>query len=200
MDDPATLHPALTTERLQKLAKLILQARHSALEDHHPEKGDDAWSYGCACYARSKFVIASNKGEVGWEWLSVISERPEFIVGIEGVPLKFYKGEPDDPPVRAFQKRPREFDAYQLELDNMAAAPKGVLRLIVCTDSVHQVDSIWLLRLSTDGEIWDRYEIPIQPGDVRSFDAPKARVEVPKPIVSTRRDEADREGEEHQAG
>lgn len=200
MDDPASLHPALTTERLQKLGKLILQARHSALEDHHPEKGDDAWSYGCTCYSRSKFVIASHAGRVGWEWLSVISERPEFIVGIDGVPLKFYKGEPDDPPVRAFQQRPREFDAYQLELENMAAAPQEVLRLIVCTDSVHQVDSIWLLRLSTDGEIRDRYKLPIQPSDVRAFDAPKTGVEVPKATVQMRRDEADGEGEEHQAG
>lgn len=200
VDDPTSIHPALTTERLQKLGKLILQARHSALEDHHPEKGDDAWSYGCTCYARSKFVIARHAGQAGWEWLSVISQRPEFIVGIDGVPLKFYNGEPDDPPVRAFQQRPREFDAYQLELANMAAAPQEVLRLIVCTDSVHQVDSLWLLRLSTDGEILDRYEVPLQPSQVRSFDAPKARVDIPKPTVRARRDETDREDEEHQAG
>lgn len=200
MKDPTTLHPALTPERLQKLGELILRARHSALEDHHPEKGDDAWSYGCTCYARSKYVIALHSGREGWEWLSVITERPEFIVGVDGVPLKFYKGEPDDPPVRAFQRRPREFDAYQLELENLAAAPQEVLRLIVCTDSGHKVDSIWLLRLSTDGEIRDRYKIPIQPSNVRAFDAPKEGVDLDKPSVQPRREEPDRGNQEHQAG
>lgn len=200
MDDPSALHPALTTEHLKKLGGLLVRTRHLALDDHHPEKGDDAWSYGCTCYSRSKFMIKQYAGREGYEWLSVINDGREFIVGIGGAPLKFYKGEPDEPPVRAFQRRPRELNAYQLEFENMATAPQEVLRLIVCTGSDLRVDSIWLLRLSTDGEIRDRYEVPLMPSEVRAFDEPKAGVNLPKPTVRPRRDGADQEGEEHRTG
>lgn len=200
MANPSDVHPALTTDRLQKLGDLILEARGSALEDYRPGKGDDAWSYGCTCFARSKFQIQQHAGQKGYEWLSVLTERPEFIVGVDGVPLKFYHGEPDDPPVRAFKRQPREFDALQLELENMAADSQEVLRIIVCTNASLLVESIWLLRLTTDGEIRDRYEIPVQPSDIQAFDEPKQGIDLPKPVVEPRRDETDCGDEKHQAG
>lgn len=200
LEDPSDLHPALTSERLQKLGELILRTRHLALQDHYPQKGDNAWSYGCKCYARCKYRIKRWAGRKGYEWLSVIDDGREFIVGIGGVPLKFYKGEPDDPPVRAFVRRPRELDALQLEFDNMTAAPQEVLRLIVCTGSDLRVHSIWLLQLSVDGEIRNRYEVPVQSNDVHAFDQPNDAVELPKPTVRPRHDEADLEDEQHQAG
>lgn len=199
--DPSELHPALTPDRLERLGAVILQARRSAFEDHFPRKGDDAWSYGCTCYSRTKYLISQRAGTRGFEWLTVISERPEFIVSVDGVPLKFYKGEPDDPPLRAFQRRPREFDALQLEFEHMpSTASQEVLRLIVVVGADLRVDSLWLLRLTVDGAIEDQYELELPSSDVRSFEDPKPGVDLPKPIVRSRNDEAGHDDEEQQTG
>jgi len=50
---PSEISPALTTERLQLLALKIARVRRDALDVFQPEKGDNAWSFGCLCYVRT---------------------------------------------------------------------------------------------------------------------------------------------------
>lgn len=58
--------------------------------------GDDAWSIGCRAYSfsRNRLRRAAEAGR--YAWLGVLDETHHFVFLIEGVPVRFFRGDAAD--------------------------------------------------------------------------------------------------------
>jgi hypothetical protein len=95
---PHELHPELTPERLEVLAAILRNARHECLDEFNEKAGDTAWSYGCRArdWARAAFRRAVASGE--YPWLDILEDSGQrFVLSVKGVPLKFFKDDPEEP-------------------------------------------------------------------------------------------------------
>lgn len=101
---PSETNPALTEDRLQLLASTIVAVRADAREGHLPEKGDDAWTFGCVAYRRTCHALTGHADSGDYLWLTVQEEGHAFTLLIEGVPIKFYRGDPENPGARNLRK------------------------------------------------------------------------------------------------
>src|SRR5690606_25128864 len=79
--------------------------RSDALEDHDPDKGDDAWVYGCKCYRRSCVALTKLAAEL--DWLEVSADRQAFTLSINKIEMKFFAGEDEAPTARVLSKAQR---------------------------------------------------------------------------------------------
>ena len=98
---PAELTPALRTDRLQLLAREIRRVRLDALEVFQPEKGDNAWSFGCLCYVRTCAALSQLEASRKHSWLRLEVDGLACTILVEGEPIKFYTGDPKRPSDRA---------------------------------------------------------------------------------------------------
>src|SRR5215203_1155586 len=114
MRRPWNLHPALTEERITACARLLVRGRADALAMADYWAGDDAWSIGCRAYSfsRNRFRRAAEGGR--YPWLGVLDETHHFVFLIEGVPVRFYRGDAEEPTKRTL--RQQEIEARQLQL------------------------------------------------------------------------------------
>ncbi len=159
MSKPSDLHPALTDYRLRIVGQLIRDARHKAVLRHDTSIGDNAWVLGvsgfnCCCYAIASAV------ERYKEWLSVIEDGLHFVFAIGGVPLRFYRGEPDDAPKRTLARNFPEVQAHQIALlfPDQETPKHDALRFAVETDEFGEVSQVTLVQvdvaLNPVGEGW----------------------------------------------
>lgn len=194
--NPLDIHPELKPERLSSLANLIRKARHSAVQSYEPAKGDVAWSLGCVAYARSIHAITL-AAEASGGWLKVIESGLHFVFAVGGVPLRFYRGEPENPPGTSLWRRFPEIEAQQLAFDFAHRKIDGVLRLAVATNEQGEASSVTLVQLEESGEVIDSWIIPFGEdfgeGEVTPLYEPKEPVDVGPASVEVRRDAASRE-------
>jgi hypothetical protein len=101
---PSETTSALTEERLQLIARTIVAVRADAREVHQAEKGDDGWTFGCIAYRRTCFALTGHAESGDHAWLSVKDGGLAFTLFIDGVPLKFYRGDADKPGARNLRK------------------------------------------------------------------------------------------------
>lgn len=101
---PSTITPALAEDRLQLLAATIAQARADAREGHEPEKGDDAWTFGCRAYRRTCFAFQRLAESGEYPWLVVEEHGLAFTLLLDGEPLKFYRGDAENPSSRSLRR------------------------------------------------------------------------------------------------
>lgn len=104
MAQPWEVSPPLTADRLHLIATTIAQVRADAREGHLPEKGDNAWVFGCRAYARTCHALAGLQLSGDHPWLKVKEDGLACTVLIEGEPLKFYKGEAESPTSRSLRR------------------------------------------------------------------------------------------------
>jgi hypothetical protein len=97
---PSEITPALTEARLQIIAATIIRVRSEARDGHLPEKGDDAWVFGCRAYRRTCFALKALQVSGECLWLEVVESGLGCTLRIDGEPLKFYRGDPKKPPTR----------------------------------------------------------------------------------------------------
>ena len=143
---PWDLHPALTEERLAAAARLLARGREEAIRLADPFAGDDAWSIGCRAYSfsRHQFVNAARSGR--YPWLRVLDETHHFVFLIEGVPVRFFRGDAEDPTKRTL--RQQESEAEQLALALGGAEAEGLMfRLAVETGDGGEVRRVVFLAL-----------------------------------------------------
>jgi hypothetical protein len=189
---PEELHPGLTRERLMLVAGLIREARHSAVQSYQPENGDLPWSLGCVAYVRSIYAIA-RAAEEREDWLKVIESGLHFVFAVGGVPLRFYRGEPESPPGTSLRCRYPEIEALQLAFGFVRRKIDGVLRLAVTIDEQGEASSVTLVQVDEAGEPIDSWRIPFAEGEVRRLYEPKKPVDVGPPSVGVRKDVASKE-------
>ena len=156
--NPTKKYPSLTDERLSLLAAALRDVRNTTLALYDPLGGDNEWSHGCRVYVRSRFKITQLSREQ--PWLSIVQEeqRLRFTFAIEGIPIRFYRGSPDDPPDNYLVTTFGELQQRQL-FDGLRPLDK-ILRLAVETDREGRVSTVKLVELDEAGEATGVYLIP----------------------------------------
>jgi hypothetical protein len=155
---PTTKYPALTDERLSLIAETLQDVRNKALILYDPLNGDGPWGLGTRVYERSCFRV--KQLSLQHSWLTVIEEepKPRFTFAIEGLPVRFYKGSPEDPPSNYLVTTYGELLQRQLFPD-LRPLDK-ILRIAIETNPEGRVSSAKLVELDEAGEATGVYEIP----------------------------------------
>jgi hypothetical protein len=96
--EPWLKYPDLKQERLVILANEIRRVRSECVEIHAPEDGDGDWSLGCRVYQRTFFAIKKLATTVDWLTINPELQALQFSFSVGVIPLRYYKGDPDDPP------------------------------------------------------------------------------------------------------
>jgi hypothetical protein len=161
---PWELHPSLTEERLTAAARLLARGRTDAIAFADPWAGDDAWSIGCRAYAFSKHQLARAAEGGRYPWLGVLDETHHFVFLIEGVPVRFYRGDAEDPSKRTL--RQQENEAEQLALALGSDGAEGLMfRLAVETEPNGTVRRIVFLALRGEaGRVECFWPVPLGEG------------------------------------
>jgi hypothetical protein len=156
---PTKKYPVLTDERLSLIADALQDVRNKALSLYDPLNGDGPWGLGTRVYERSCFRIKQLTQE--HVWLTVIEEepKPRFTFAIEGLPIRFYKGSPDDPPSNYLVTTYGELLQRQLFQDFRPL--DKILRIAIETDREGRVSSARLVELDEAGEATGVYVIPL---------------------------------------
>ena len=156
--NPTEKYPSLTDERLLLLAEALRDVRNDALKLYDPLNGDGPWSHGTRVYERSCFKIKQLTQR--YAWLSVIEEEPapRFTFAIEGLPMRFYRGSPENPPPNYLVTTYGELLQRQL-FEDLRPLDK-VLRIAIETDSEGRVSTAKLVELDEAGETTGVYLIP----------------------------------------
>src|SRR5688572_18433743 len=158
---PWKSYPEITKERLETIAALICKTRREVAALHAPKDGDDAWSLGCRAYARICYAI--RQATAAYSWLRVVGhdgKRLQFVFTIEGIPIRFYRGDPDDPPSRYLGVSRAEDTARQLAftMDGIPS-PNRLLRIAVDTLSSGEASRLALVELDDYGSVLGVYLI-----------------------------------------
>jgi hypothetical protein len=155
---PTTRYQGLTDERLSLIAEALQEVRNKALSLYDPLNGDGPWGLGTRVYERSCFRLKQLSQQHGW--LTVIEEepKPRFTFAIDGLPLRFYKGSPDDPPSNYLVTTYGELLQRQLFPD-LRPLDK-ILRIAIETNLEGRVSNAKLVELDEAGEATGVYEIP----------------------------------------
>lgn len=193
MFEPWETHPALTPDRLIAIARLIQGKRHEVALLYEPERGDDPWTLGCRGYEWSCFAI--REAAKTWDWLAVIEPGRHFVFAIGGVPLRFYRGEPDHVRPASLVRNYPEIAAQQLAFSFPGLAPTDrFFRLAVETDAAGEVARTSLVMVDDAGDPVDHWVIPLDEVVVPLYREEKS-IDVGPPPVRVRRDaERGREG------
>ena len=153
---PWEIEPNLQKEYLCQLGHIIRDVRQGVLDLHDPDDGDGPWSLGCRAYERTINIL--EKSAESLPWLKVIREQSlYFLILIDGVPLRFYKGRYDSPPERTLRKDYPELRFRQLSFDQR----EWMWRLAVETDYDGSVLRITVAQYEEKGNFRNPWEIPL---------------------------------------
>ena len=190
MGEPYETVAAFTPDRLRTLAGILVSIRHDALTDHHdPGKGDSNWGLGCRVYERTCFAI--ERAAEKYSWLTVLDHPLHFVFAVGGVPLRFGRGDPDEPNPRLLRRNPSEELAQQAAFE-FADDPNLVewrWRLIVETDpDTLEAARVTLIQVSGNGVIRDQWDVSLPPDflTLGGDSPPEDAVELPPPSVTAK--------------
>jgi hypothetical protein len=160
---PWELHPSLTAERLAAAARLLARGRQDAIASADSWAGDDAWSIGCRAYAFSKHQLARAAESGRYPWLGILDGTHHFVFLIDGVPVRFFCGDADDPGKRTL--RQQESEAEQLALALGAVdADRLMFRLAVETGADGAIGRVVFLALrGQEGHVECFWPVPPEP-------------------------------------
>lgn len=176
---PWDLHPALTAERLIIAARLLVRGREDALAQADYWAGDDSWSIGCRAYSFSRHQLQRAAQAGRFPWLGVMDATHHFVFMIEGVPVRFFRGEAEEPNKRTLRQRQVESD--QLSLAFGSADHDGLMfRLALETDSSGRVSRVVFLALrGEEGATRCFWPVPYAEAAAPAEEAPKRRHATP---------------------
>lgn len=101
MQKPWELNPALSQERLKRLASLIRDVRDDVIDRHDDELGDTARATGMRAYECSRNrIIRAAADNAGWPWLGIVKPDGKFTFSVSSVPVRLYRGRPSCPEER----------------------------------------------------------------------------------------------------
>jgi len=144
---PWELHPALTAERLTVAAHLLARGRADAIALADPWAGDDAWSIGCRAYSFSRHQLNAAARTGRYPWLKVFDATHHFVFLVDGVPVRFYRGDAEDPTKRTLRIHEAEAEQLALALGREIEAEGLMFRLAVETGEGGEVHRIVFLAL-----------------------------------------------------
>lgn len=182
---PWDYHPHLTRDALVAVAGLIAQGRSDALIRHDETIGDDGWTLGCKAFQYARFQISKAAGAEGFEWLAIIDPTKQFIFKIGDVPVRFYKGEADEPSDRTLRQTFSELNQLAFTFGKEEGAGLAY-RFAVETDFDGAITSIKFVGLRGESPVfvWDvpyneAVTLPPAAPATEGVDLPKPEVRVP---------------------
>lgn len=166
---PWDLHPALTEERLSACARLLARGRADAVAMADPWAGDDAWSIGCRAYSFSRNRLRQAAEGGRYPWLGVLDETHHFVFMIEGVPVRFFRGDAEEPSKRTLRQQESEAEQLALALGDVGSAEGLMFRLAVETGEGGEVRRIVFLALRGEaGHVECFWPVPLDNADLSS--------------------------------
>ena len=144
---PWELHPALTEERLSACARLLARGRTDAVAMADPWAGDDAWSIGCRAYSFSRNRLRQAAEGGRYPWLGVLDATHHFVFLIDGVPVRFFRGDAEEPTKRTLRQQEGEAHQLALALGDTDSAGGLMFRLAVETGEGGEVRRVVFLAL-----------------------------------------------------
>ncbi|MEI8667029.1 hypothetical protein P4S65_00900 [Pseudoalteromonas sp. B131b] len=124
MKQPWEINPALTSERLKKLASLIRSIRDDVVDRHDDVLGDSARSTGLRAYecCRNQ-IISASRDKDEWSFLDILKGDGRFTFSIDSVPVRLYRGQPSNPQERRLipcEEATRQMSLLPVEVGNDA--------------------------------------------------------------------------------
>lgn len=188
--NPWEFTPALTVDRLQRIASILRETRYDTVAAYDPKIGDGPWSLGCLAYERSINRIVQMSLQM--PWLQIINHTLEFVFAIDGVPVRFYRGDGENPSTK--QLACCHSELLQLSLINQENHGDLLWRIAIETDAAGFPTRILLVGFELDQHgkqdkgIMCHYEIPESIGTVSIFPNTPARrgdgIDLPSPMPS----------------
>ncbi|WP_052403032.1 hypothetical protein, partial [Muricoccus aerilatus] len=134
-------------ERITACARLLARGRTDALAMADSWAGDDAWSIGCRAYSfsRNRLRRAAEAGR--YPWLGVLDETHHFVFLIEDVPVRFFRGDAEEPSKRTLRQQESEAQQLALALGQGDEAEGLMFRLAVETGEEGEVTRVVFLAL-----------------------------------------------------
>ena len=144
---PWDLHPALTEERLVAAARLLVRGRERALEMADYEAGDDPWSVGCRAYSFSRHQVKAAAEAGRYPWLKVLDATHHFVFLIEGVPVRFFRGDAEEPNKRTLRLQEDEAAQMAMAFGHEAEKDGLMFRLALETKERGAIERVVFLAL-----------------------------------------------------
>lgn len=186
--EPWDYHPDLTRERLIKVAALIAKGRYDALDRYSVAVGSNGWTVGCEAFQFGRHRITEAAGSEGYSWLSVADPSMQFVFQIGVLPVRFYRGPPDDPSERTLRHTFAELRQLPFIFDKEELGADLLYRFAVETDLEGEIVSIsfvglrgeqpvlvWPVPLDETGTVIAEIGIPPEEG----IDLPKPTIRIP---------------------
>lgn len=184
---PWTNYPQLTPEHLSTVASIIRQARRDTLILYDPVGGDNSWSHGCRAYVRSVFALKEASKKHSWLTVLPEMERLRATFAIAGIPFRFYRGLPDDPPTHYLGTTFAEVRQMQMTFkagfEGILRAADKAFRIAVETDAQGETIDISWVEVDDAGNVTNSYLIPTAPEKSNVSPAQAAPIELPPPTV-----------------
>ncbi len=164
--EPWISYPSLTLERLQAVAILMRDTRNATVLLHDAVGGDTPWSLGCRIYSRT--IARIRAATIETDWLRVLPETQhlKFTFSIGALPIKFYKGEPDDVPTKCLIRSFAELAQLKLAFSLEGIEATNMLRLAVGADASGNTTFITLVEVDDYGTPLRIFEIPLDAANV----------------------------------
>jgi hypothetical protein len=156
---PWEVHPEFVEERLLFIAGILKDVRNRTVDLHEPSEGDDVWSLGCRVYERSINIITRKAEDTSW--LKVIKKGLYFVMLIEGVPIRFYRGDIENPTARSLQRLHPEIEAQQYIFPFAQESFVWFWRIVVETDELGKVLRIVTSQFTESGDVRNQWIMSI---------------------------------------
>ena len=139
--------------------------------------GDDAWSVGCRAYSFSRHQLRRAAESGRYNWLGVLDGTQHFVFLIEGVPVRFFRGDAEDPTKRTLRQQEVEAEQLALAFGRGDGAEGLMFRLAVETDERGAVSRVVFLALrGEEGRVECFWPVPLG-------DAPPPHRPPPPPVM-----------------
>ena len=182
---PWDYSPDLTQDRLIVVGSLIAQARKSVFE-LYDERGDDSWSLGCRGFAWCRNAIIRLADSDTYPWLSVIDRSRRFIFRIGIVPIRFFRGDADEPFQKTLASASFEGEQYALKFPGENPGLNLIWRFVVETDFDGDFAKVFFNGATRNGIPECVWEVPLFEEDLKDLEDEAAvapEEELPEPIV-----------------
>lgn len=176
-------HPDLQRERLIEIGRLIQHGRHDALDRQDLNVGSTPWTVGCEAFAFGTHQIS--EAALLHDWLEVLQPGMQFVFSIGEVPVRFYRGAPDEPNKRTLRQTYSELHQLSLFGLDEITSPDLLYRFAVETDFDGTVAAITFVVLNGETPVLT-WNVPLDEPVVRvaPLDIPEVQgVDLPKPSV-----------------
>jgi len=153
---------AFNQEHLQLLAQILVEKRADVIDRHDPEElGDTNQSLGTRAYECTRTSII--KFSKTFEWLNTITQNGRFTFSIDGIPIRFWRGDYQKVPQKKLI-RSRELE-HQMKLfpENEKISQDFHWYLVIETDFVtKQANKVFLVQYDDHGNILSCNEITLK--------------------------------------